>query len=196
MRLLLALLLASLAPSAVPRQEAPARPSRYRLEVAVSSLRWELPATLHIVRGIAPVFHGSIETDAAVPGGWLGRIVVPAASMVTGNRRRDRTMRDKILETDRYPEIVFELKSLTGDVSQLRPGDSFTVQVAGDLTVHGRKATVQLPVDVHVFADSIVIAGSFPLHWREFGLTDPSFGVVKVKEPMLVLFRLRAVPAE
>ncbi|MGH9367269.1 MAG: YceI family protein, partial [Thermoanaerobaculia bacterium] len=124
MRLLLALLLASLAPSAVPRQEAPARPSRYRLEVAGSSLRWELPATLHIVRGIAPVFHGSIETDAAVPGGWLGRIVVPAASMVTGNRRRDRTMRDKILETDRYPEIVFELKSLPGDVSQLRPGDS------------------------------------------------------------------------
>jgi hypothetical protein len=66
--------------------------------------------------------------------------------------------------------------------------------VTGDLTVHGRVAKVQLPVDAYVFPDRIEIAGSFPLNWKEYGIADPSF-VARVREPMLVVFRLRAVPA-
>jgi polyisoprenoid-binding protein YceI len=75
----------------------------------------------------------------------------------------------------------------------LTPGESFPVEVAGDLTVHGRTAPVQFPVDVYVFADRVEVAGSFPLYWKDYGLADPSF-VARVKEPMQVVFRLRAVP--
>ncbi len=175
----------------------PPAPLKYRLEVAGSSVRWELPSTFETVKGTVPVFRGTIEAKPA-GGGWdvASRIVVPAAAMQTGNRRRDGRMRGKILETARYPEIVFELRSFTGDLSRLNPGESFAVQIAGDLTVHGKTARIQLPVDVYVFEDRIEVAGSFPLHWKEYGMRDPSFGVVRVKEPMQVNFRLRAVPVE
>jgi polyisoprenoid-binding protein YceI len=172
----------------------PPVPLRYKLEVAGSTLRWELPSTFGTVKGTAPVFHGTIDAIPLASGAWdvRTRIVVPAAGMQTENRRRDRRMR-AILETSKFPEIVFELRQFTGDLTRFHPGDSFSVQVVGDLTVHGRTARVQLPVDVYAFANRVEVVGSFPLYWKEYGLADPSF-VARVKEPMLVVFRLRAVP--
>ena len=166
----------------------------YRIEVAGSTLRWELPSTFGTVKGTASAFHGVIDAVPLHSGAWdvRSRIVVPAGGMRTENRRRDRRMR-AILETNRFPEIVFELREFTGDVSSVKPGESLSVQVAGDLTVHGRSARVQLPVDVYVFPDHVEVAGSFPLNWKEYGLADPSF-LARVKSPMLIVFRLKAVP--
>jgi polyisoprenoid-binding protein YceI len=117
--------------------------------------------------------------------------------MRTGNRRRDRTLREKVLETARYPDIVFQLRQFTGDLSGFHPGATFPVQVTGDLTVHGKTAPVQLPVDVAVFPNAVILTGSFPVHWKAYGLQDPSVPLVaRIKEPMFVAFRLRLVPAE
>jgi polyisoprenoid-binding protein YceI len=185
---------AAMAIAFAARAEGPNRPLRYRLEVAGSTLRWELPSTFGAVNGTAAVFLGTVDATPLASGAWdvRSRIVVPAAGMRTGNRRRDRRMR-AILETAKFPSIVFELRRFTGDLSRLTPGESFPVEVAGDLTVHGRTAPVQFPVDVYVFADRVEVAGSFPLYWKDYGLADPSF-VARVKEPMQVVFRLRAVP--
>lgn len=194
--IVIALALAALGAAAV---EGPVHPLHYKVEVAGSSVRWELPATFEPIKGVVPLFHGSIEANPLSGGAWdvSARIVVPADSMRTGNRRRDRTLREKVLETARYPEIVFELRKFTGDLSRFRPGETFPVQVAGDLTVHGKTAAVQLPVDVSVFPSAVVVTGSFPVHWKAYGLQDPSFPVVaRVREPMFVNFRLRAVPVE
>ena len=180
--------------SAVPAR-APAPASlHYRIEVAGSMLRWELPSTFGTVKGTASAFHGVIDAIPLTSGAWdvRSRIVVPAAGMRTENRRRDRRMRT-ILETNRFPQIVFQLRQFTGDLSQFKPGETFSVGVAGDLTVHGRTAKIQLPVDVYAFPDRVEVAGSFPLNWKEFGLADPSF-LARVKEPMQIVFRLRAVP--
>ena len=66
--------------------------------------------------------------------------------------------------------------------------------MTGDLTVHGSRVSVRLPVDVYVFADHVALNGSFPLNWRQFGVADPSFGIVRVREPLTVTFHLTAVP--
>jgi polyisoprenoid-binding protein YceI len=113
--------------------------------------------------------------------------------MVTGNEKRDRTMREKVLETDRFPEIVFEARQVTADLSRFKAGERLTAEVLGDLTVHGRPAAVRLPVEVYVFQDHVVLQGSFPLSWKQYGVSDPSFGIVTVKDPMKVSFRLRAM---
>jgi polyisoprenoid-binding protein YceI len=197
MRRGLRVLLLALWPAVVASgQEGAHAPLHYRLSQQGSVLRWELPATAHTVRGTVGSFHGTIDAEPAAEGSWSirGRVVVAADSMTTDNGRRDRKMRE-ILETSKYPEIVFETRQVTVDLSRFRPGEQLTAQVSGDLTVHGKSVQVQLPVDVYVFKDHAVISGSFPLHWKQFGLRDPSFGVIRVREPMIVAFRLRAVPA-
>ena len=177
-------------------QESPPSPLHYKLSRSGSVLRWDLPATAHTVKGTVGSFEGTIDAEP-VNGNWSirSRIVVAADSMSTGNARRDRNMREKTLETPRFPEIVFEATEISADLSKFRPMEQFSAKVSGDLTVHGKSVKVQLPVDVYVFRDHAVIAGSFPIHWKQFGLDDPSFGVIRVKEPMMVSFRLKAVPA-
>ena len=171
------------------------RELHYRIESAGSELRWELPATLHTVHGSAPQFEGRV--DAEFSGGeWSirSRIAVRAAAMETGSASRDRTMREKVLETDRFPEVVFEARRVVADLTRFRAGQRFIADVSGDLTVHGKTLPLRLPVDVEVFADHAVLSASFPLLWKAYGLSDPSFGFVRVREPMKVLFRLKAVP--
>lgn len=168
----------------------------YRIDAAGSELRWELPATLHTVHGKARQVSGRVDAVPGAGGEWKirGRIAVAAAAMETGNASRDKKMREKILETDKYPEIVFEATRVTGDLSRFREGERLTVEVIGDLTVHGKAVPLRLPVDAQVLADRVVLSGSFPLAWKGFGLADPSFGIITVKEPMKVVFRLNAVP--
>lgn len=169
----------------------------YRFRSEGSELTWELPATLHTVHGNAPKFQGTVDAEPGPAGLWRisCRIVVDAASMVTGNTSRDRTMREKTLETSRFPEIVFEARRVVADLSRMKPGARFTVEVTGDLAVHGRAVSIQLPIDVEVMPGRAVLVGTFPLSWSRFGLEDPSFALVRVREPLKVSFRLVAVPA-
>lgn len=203
LRLTLALTLAgafALAVAAsVAEEPAAVRDLRYAIDPAGSSLAWELPATLHTVHGRAPEVSGTVSASFTEGGdGQLrveARIAVKAAAMVTDNASRDRNMREKVLETDRYPEIVFEARRVTADLARLKAGERFTAVVVGDLTVHGRAVPIQFPVEVSVLAERVILQGSFPLSWKQYGLHDPSFGVVKVKDPLKVVFRLIAVPS-
>jgi polyisoprenoid-binding protein YceI len=168
----------------------------YRIEASGSELTWELPATLHTVHGRAPQISGRLDATPGAGGEWKvqSRIVVAAAAMESGSESRDRKMREKTLEVDKFPEIVFEARRVVGDLSKLRPGDRGTVEVTGDLTVHGKTVSVRLPVDVQLLEGGAMLSGSFPLAWKQFGLADPSFGIITVREPMKIAFRLNAVP--
>ncbi len=69
-----------------------------------------------------------------------------------------------------------------------------TVEVTGSLTIHGGAKPIQTSIECAVLPDHVVIAGAVPVFWRSFGLGDISRFLVRLKEPMLVAFRLWAVP--
>jgi polyisoprenoid-binding protein YceI len=155
------------------------------------------------VEGRAPRVSGTIDVELVgatrtQPSltSWRGRIRVAAdaAAMTTGNSSRDRKMHEKTLDTARYPQIVFESRRIEADLARFRPGEHLTVEVAGDLTVHGRVAPVRVPVDVFVHQQYAILAGTFAVGWKQFGLPDPSFSIITVREPVRVSFRLKAVP--
>ena len=185
------------------RPASPPSAYHYAIEAAGSELRWELPATLHTVRGTAPRISGTIDVervggyhDARAGEPWRGRVHVAAdaSAMESGNASRDRKMRDQTLDAAHHPEIVFQSRRVEADLSRFQPGAHVTVEVAGDLIVRGRSAAIRLPVDVFVFPDHVMLSGSFSIGWKQFGLPDPSFGIITVREPVRVAFRLRAVP--
>jgi hypothetical protein len=43
-------------------------------------------------------------------------------------------------------------------------------------------------------SDHVVVAGAVPVFWKAFGLRDMSRLFLKIKDPMLIVFKLWAVP--
>jgi len=118
---------------------------------------------------------------------------VRAAAMKTGNESRDRTMREKTLEAAKFPEIVFEVRKVAADWTKIAAGQTSEATVSGELSVHGKALPLEVPVRVEVSAAAIILSGAFDLRWKAYGLNDPSFGVITVREPIKVTFRLRAI---
>jgi polyisoprenoid-binding protein YceI len=176
-----------------PAAAAPPRVLAYRFLPQKSILKFELPTTFHTVHGEVGAWKGEIEILPNEPGRLRGRIVIKAGSLTTANVRRDADMDAKVLETGIYPDIVFEATGYSGDLSTLDSG-SATVTVTGTLTIHGVGRPVEVPVECALIEDHAIVAGAVPLHWREFGLHDPSRWFSKVGDPMMVVFRLWAVP--
>ena len=59
---------------------------------------------------------------------------------------------DRVLDVQKYPVISFTSRTMS--VTK-RSGDRITVQVAGDLALHGVTRPLTLPVDVQLAADQI-----------------------------------------
>jgi polyisoprenoid-binding protein YceI len=196
MRIAAVALACSLSPAVVAQQ--PESVARYAIDPGRSTITWDVPATLHTVHGKAPELSGSVHIDTDSQGAVLvhGRVAVRAAAMKTGNESRDKTMREKVLETEQYPEIVFEVDRVEADWTKLAANERLAAKVSGRLTVHGKSLPIEVVVSVEPSAEGVMLSGTFALRWKAYGLYDPSFGIVTVRGPMSVMFRLRAVPAE
>lgn len=65
----------------------------------------------------------------------VGVIQVNARTFVTDSERRNRAIRNFILNTDQYELITFTPTAITGLSGAAQPGQAFTFQIAGDLTI-------------------------------------------------------------
>ena len=126
-------------------EAAPER-ERYRLDSTASTLTVEAFAEgLFAAFGHDPVFRvNEFSGDAElVPGTFENarlRLVINANSLSVINVKEkdrqeiERTMHAEVLETSRYPEIVFESQNIS--LSRIGEG-RYRARVIGDLTLHG-----------------------------------------------------------
>jgi polyisoprenoid-binding protein YceI len=105
-----------------------------------------------------------------------------------------RTMREKTLRVDSFPEIAFVSRTVelvrTGGAAEL-----MLVRVTGDLTMVGRTQPVSVDLTLEVSADTLRAEGEFVVKQTDFGIKPYSkaLGLVKVKDE--VRFELRVVAA-
>jgi len=76
----------------------------------------------------------------------VGVIQVSARALATDNNRRNGAIRNFILNTDQYEFITFTPKSITGLSGAAQPGQSFTFQMSGDLTIRNVTQSVTFNV--------------------------------------------------
>jgi len=172
----------------------PPRPLSYRFVPEKSKISFELPTTFHLVHGTIGSWSGSAAVDPKNPGSLRSRIVFRSNSLETGNARRDAVMRDRVLEASQFPEIVFEGKGYKGNLSGFAPGETLTVELAGDVVIRGVRKPLQASIQCAVLEDHILIAGAIPIHWKQYGLHNASTLFNRVQDPLTVIFHLWAVP--
>lgn len=65
----------------------------------------------------------------------VGVIQINARTLATDDERRNQAIRNRILNTDQYEWITFTPTQITGLSGSAAPGQTFTFQIAGDLTI-------------------------------------------------------------
>ncbi|MGC1684550.1 MAG: YceI family protein, partial [Candidatus Acidiferrales bacterium] len=96
-------------------------------------VEFTLGASLHTVHGTFVLKHGSIRLDPTTNAA-TGQIVVDAASGDSGSEARDRRMNREILESDKFPEIIFTADKFEG---QIPASGDFLLKVHGIFRLHG-----------------------------------------------------------
>jgi polyisoprenoid-binding protein YceI len=103
----------------------------------------------------------------------------------------ETTMRDEVLETGRYPEIVF-----TGsNISASKIGDGkYQARIGGELTLHGVTKPMTITAQLEFGSAALRAAGGFSLRQSLFGLKPVSVagGSVKVKDELKFSFDIVA----
>src|SRR6202142_3078933 len=86
------------------------------LDTTRSTVQFTLADVLHTVHGNFKVKHGAMRYDP-LTGRISGDVVIDATSGESGSDARDRRMHKNILESDRFPEIVFTPDRMEGTVA-------------------------------------------------------------------------------
>jgi polyisoprenoid-binding protein YceI len=104
------------------------------LDPAQTKITFTLDTTLHAVHGTFLLKSAQLHFDTAT-GKASGAIVVDARSGDTDNKSRDKKMHLEILESPKYPEIIFTPLQVHGSFD---PQKASQLDVAGTFRIHGQ----------------------------------------------------------
>jgi polyisoprenoid-binding protein YceI len=149
-----------------------------QLDPQHTSVIFTLGDVLHTVRGTFRLKQGSLRLDRA-SGKLAGEVVVDTKSGESGSGMRDRKMHREILESDRYPEIIFRPDRLDGAVA---PQGKSQVHVHGIFSIHGADHELTVPADVEMFADHWNATLHFAVPYAKWGMKNPSTVFLRVND--------------
>jgi polyisoprenoid-binding protein YceI len=147
------------------------------LDPAQSKVHWTVDSTLHTVHGTFALKSGTVHF-ARETGKAGGEIVVYAPSGESGNGSRDRRMHKEILETAKYPDVVFRPTRVEGKVDQSGASD---VKLGGVFSIHGADHDLTALVHAELTGDRWRGTSKFEVPYVKWGIKDPSNFFLKVK---------------
>lgn len=115
------------------------------------------------------VIDGTSVTDVEV--------TVDMASLETDDSRRDGRMRSA-LATDEFPTATFVLTEPIDLGTLPADGETISVTATGDMTIKGTTNTVDIDLDARLVDGTLVVVGSAPVVFADYGVETPTAAIV------------------
>jgi polyisoprenoid-binding protein YceI len=147
-----------------------AQESIVQLDSDQTKIEFSLSGNMHTVHGKFALKSSTIRFDPS-SGKIGGAIVVDATSGESGNGSRDGRMHRDILESAKFPEIVFTPMQMTGIVAA---DGASKVEVSGRVRLHGQDHDVTFPIDVKADGPNLQITTHYDIPYVQWGLKNPS----------------------
>ncbi len=128
-----------------------------------------------VVTGVTSAVEGRLFTHPArVAATRIDPIVIDAATFATDSNMRNRAIRNFVLYTNLYPEIVFTPSALAGAPDAVALGEEFALEVTGALQLLDTVKDVTFPVTA-VFRSEAELtgSGSVIVVLEDYGVTVP-----------------------
>ncbi len=156
----------------------PSQPRSLAVDPAQTKVEFTLGSLLHTVHGDFRLKRGILHFDPAT-GRISGELVVDAASGQSGSPARDKRMNASILESGKYPEIVFRPDRVEGQVA---PEGNSHVQLHGVFAIHGVEHEIQFPIMVDAAGGQYSVVGTFEVPYVKWGMKNPSTLMLRVSD--------------
>jgi polyisoprenoid-binding protein YceI len=161
---------------------AAAQDTAFQLDPAQTSVKFTVGDVLHTVHGTFHLKRGAMEFEPA-SGKISGEVVVDAGSGDSGSGTRDRKMNKEILESVRYPEIIFRPDQIDGAIAS--QGRS-SVRVHGIFNIHGVDHEITVPADVDMSTDHWTATVHFTVPYAKWGMKNPSTLFLRVNDSVQI----------
>lgn len=177
-------------------------PVEYQIDPSESSVSYEVGETFFnennrfsVAVGVTHGITGSVQLDLLNPQNTtLSTITVDISQFESDSGRRDNTIRDRFLESSRFPIATFVPTQITGLPGQYNAGEMLAFQVTGDLTV--RETTHPTTFDVQASLNEGILAGqaSTTVLMSEYGVGPIQTGVLGTEDEVKIIFYFVARP--
>jgi polyisoprenoid-binding protein YceI len=138
---------------------------------AQTNITFTLDTTLHDVHGTFRLKSGQIHFDKST-GKASGTIIVDAQSGDTDNKSRDKKMHQEILESPKYPEIVFTPQQVRGSFDSQKASQ---VDVVGTFRIHGQEHDFTMTFAVQPASPAQLNCDThFAIPYVKWGMKDAS----------------------
>ncbi|NJN16367.1 MAG: YceI family protein [Oscillochloris sp.] len=185
----------SSAPTSAPEPTAAAAsaPLRYQIVQSGSQVRFQLDELLNgspfTVVGSTDQVAGELALASDDLGGaQIGVITINARTLATDSDRRDRAIRNVVLSTDSYEFITFTPTAINGLSGSGEPGQSYSFEIVGDLTI--RDVTLPVVFTAQVTAESaerLIGSATTTINRNDYGLVIPDVPfVANVSEDVIL----------
>jgi len=148
------------------------------IDPAQTKVEYTLGDVLHTVHGTFALKRGTLRFDPET-GKASGEMVVDATSGNSGSTARDHKMNKEILESAKYPEIVFRLTRVEGRVT---PQGASQVVLHGEFTIHGAEHEIAMPAEVDGAPGGYKVFAHFDVPYVKWGMKNPSTFILRVND--------------
>jgi polyisoprenoid-binding protein YceI len=103
----------------------------------------------------------------------------------------NKEIRELVLETARYPEIVFKSTDVSGTLTS---GGQFEARIGGDLTLHGVTRHIVIPASVMLSGNDLRARGEFTVKRGDYNVkaTSALHGTIRVRDKLRLTFDIVA----
>jgi polyisoprenoid-binding protein YceI len=149
------------------------------LDPAQTKITFTLDTTLHDVHGTFQLKSGQIRFNAA-SGKASGSMIVDAQSGDTDNKSRDKKMHQEILESSKYPEIVFTPQQVRGSFD---PQKASQLDVTGTFRIHGQDHDITMTFAIQPASPVRLQCDThFTIPYVKWGMKDASTFLLRAND--------------
>ena len=172
-----------------------AKASRFIVQAFATGM---LSAMGHNPRIGIRTFSGEVDFSADAAQASAFRLTMNANSLgvlddISDKDRREieRMMNEQVLESSKYPDIVYEAPNVT--IARI-DGSLYSATLAGALSFHGVTRNQSVTARIAVFDEMMRASGEFSLNQSDYGIKPISVagGALKVKDELKFSFEIVA----
>jgi len=161
-------------------------PTRSEARFTINEVLQGAPKT---VVGVSQNLGGQISLDLNNPAAaQIGEILINARDFATDNNFRNNAIANEILLTNEHEFITFQPTSISGLPDSAVIGESYPIQITGDLTIIGQTQEVTFDTEVTPLSESeLQGSASLDILYADFGITIPFARSVESVEDNVLL---------